>query len=1215
MTPKRLLLLSFVVLSLFIGYLVLLKTLTVETPSLLTNKNDPADYRSVPASYDLVQPTVLKKPLAVAPLTNNETMRFENVNDSGIDFRNYFDRNKPMELIDTGSGIAIGDYDNDGLQDLYLVGSDIDNKLYRNLGNFKFEDVTESAGVDGRIRSYNLWGSGATFADVDNDGDLDLYVCNMSAPNLLYINQGDGTFSEQAFYRNVAYNGASKMANFCDYDQDGDLDIYLVTYQDRMPDKSVDPIVIVDGKKQIREDMLDQYAIVGEVAVKAGEKDILYRNDGNGVFEDVTDDAGLTDYGTTLAAVWFDYDNDGWQDIYASNDFHAPDRLFHNNGDGTFKDVLPDVVGHTPWFSMGNDAGDLNNDGLDDLMTADMSGTSHYKRKVEMGDMGDSAFFLTYGRPRQYMKNSLFINSGIGPFFEVASMAGMTSTDWTWAVRLVDLDNDGLLDVFVTNGHARDIMNADTAKNFEELGRQGASQQEQNEFYCSIPVKKAANLAFKNLGNLEFQQVGPLWNLDHVGVSHGAAMADLDADGDLDIVVNNYFEPASVYRNDSQQGSRTLFEFRCKDNNFFGIGTKVEIWQGDQYQSRTLRPVRGYLSSDPPVLHFGCRSSASIDKIVVTWPDNTTEQFTDFAPNHLYRIIESGNRSSVEKRTPPKTMFAEVSQQAELDFRHVERPFDDFERENLLPYKLSELGAGLAWGDVNNDFLPDLFCGGAAGQSGALFINEGEKSFKRTPGPWDEDANCEDMGVLFFDADGDGDEDLYVVSGSNECEPGDDVLRDRLYLNSGEGAFEKAPDGKLPDVADSGSCVAAVDFDRDGDLDLFVGGRAVPGKYPLTPNSRLLRNDSGQFSDVTKEFAPALIDIGLVNAAIWSDYDHDGWSDLILALDWGPVTVFHNDDGKLSNETSDLGLANYKGWWHGICSADLDDDGDLDFVVTNQGQNTKYHADAEHPHRMYYSDFDDSGTLDLVETEYEGGVEYPARGLSCSSNSMPFLREKFETYHEFASSSLLEIYEPSIREKPFREVNFLDSVILWNEAGKGFEVQSLPRMAQMSPAFGASVSDFDGDSKNDIFLANNFFASQPETGFMDGGLSLLMRGRDDRGFDPVWPDRSGIALNVASYGAATADYDADGDLDIAVSANNDRLRLLENQINVSPPTKIRIEGSEKNRQAIGARIILRGIDFQRALEMGSGSGYLSQSWSGEIVVSAEIGQTIGPRRS
>ena len=1180
----------------------------------LINRNQPVDYKAVPDGYQSVNPSLYRKPLSL-PQPGSD-MAFQTVSNSGIDFQNEFDRKRPVELIDTGAGVAIGDYDNDGLPDVYLVGSDVGNRLYRNKGNFEFEDLTEFANVDGSFAGKNLWGSGATFADVENDGDLDLYVCNMAGPNLLYINQGDGTFEEQSYLRGCNYTGASKSANFCDFDRDGDLDIYLVTYQDKQPDASIDPVEMVDGKKRIRKEYRDQYMLVGDGVVKSGEADILYRNNGDGTFEEITEEAGLVDYGTSLAAVWLDYDNDGWFDIYVSNDFHSPDRLFRNNGDGTFSDILPQVAKHTPWFSMGNDAADVNRDGLVDIFTSDMAGTSHYRRKVDMGDMGDSAFFLTYGAPRQYMKNAFFINSGMGPALEVAGLTGTSSTDWTWSPRLIDMDNDGNLDLFVSNGHIRDIMNADVVAKIETIGKKGTTSQLE-EFYAQIPVRKEKNLAFKNLGGLEFQPVGEKWNLDLLGVSHGASFSDLDLDGDLDLIVNNLFETASVYRNESNSGNRLLFEFRCNRNNFYGVGTRVELWYGNEYQMKTLRSTRGYLSSDAPQIHFGCGQAKVIDRVRITWPDQSVEELYGINTNYLHRVIEGNSKpgSAIEIKNQfepePESMFVDATTYSQLEFRHREREYDDFAREKLLPYKLSELGGGLAWGDVNQDGRPDLFCGGAAGQPGALFVNQKDGKFKQTKGPWKDDSESEDMGIHFFDADGDQDLDLYVVSGGNECQPNDPVLRDRLYLNDGNGNFEKSSDG-LPNLDASGSVVISSDFDQDGDLDLFVGGRSIPGQYPLTPTSYLLVNDNGNFQIQTEDVAIGLSKVGLVNSATWSDFDLDGWPDLIVALEWGPVKVFRNQNGKLIDHTAAMKLDQHLGWWRSIQPVDLDDDGDLDYVVTNQGLNTKYHADKKHPHRLYYSDFDNNGELDLVETEFEGDVEFPARGRSCSSNSMPFIKEKFETYHEFALASLMDVYEPDISKKPVKEVNFLESAILWNELnnsgenrGRAFRLEPLHRLAQISPAFGMAAGDFNGDSKTDLFLANNFFASQAETGFMDGGLSWLMLG-SNAGLKPAWPKRSGIAIPSAAYGAAAADYDRDGDLDIAVGINNENFRLLANQTGKSssgPKSMMRLVVQSS---AHPLWIRLKGSDFQRIIQPTGGGSYLSQSWEKEILVSRKL---------
>ncbi len=522
-----------------------------------------------------------------------------------------------------------------------------------------------------------------------------------------------------------------------------------------------------------------------------------------------------------------------------------------------------------------------------------------------------------------------------------------------------------------------------------------------------------------------------------------------------------------------------------------------------------------------------------------------------------------------------------------------------------MPYQLSRLGGGLAISDINGDQFPDFYVGGAAGQSGKLFVNRKGQEFSSPPGPWEEDNACEDMGAVFFDADGDGDQDLYVVSGSNEAEAQSKLLQDRLYLNDGAGEFSLAPKGTLPSLQDSGSCVAVADCDRDGDLDIFVGSRYVSGKYPVTPTSRLLLNDKGKFTEATFEGYSELANIGLVSSAVWSDYNKDGWIDLVVALDWGPVTIFQNGPDGMKNVTAELGLEKYSGWWNGVAAGDLDADGDIDFVLTNQGLNTKYHADANHPQRLYYHDFDNNGSLDLVEAEFEGDTEYPVRGRSCSSRCMPFIAEKFKTFHDFSLASIGDIYQTKETAPQKREVNFLESAVLWNEGGASFKVEALPVLAQISPAYGVAVDDFDKDGHTDILLANNFFASQPETSYLDGGLSWFIKGLGNRQFSCLWPNLSGISNPGDTNGLAIADIDLDGDRDAVFVENNGPLRMYENSTPVSPVSSVQIEGATGNRSCVGCRADLVFETTTRSVECHAGGSYLSQSSVPKIMLTPE----------
>jgi hypothetical protein len=1145
----------------------------------------------------LVDPeVVVAKNIQIKPLeppsgsaaTLFEQLSFEH---TGIRFRNELHEDRLSDFMDNGSGVTIGDYDGDGLPDLYLVSLDGPNRLYRNLGGFRFEDVTGPTGVDGG----NGLGTGASFADVDNDGDLDLYVCNRDQANLLYINLGDGRFEESAARLGVDYAGASNMAAFADYDLDGDLDLYLLNNlltASRVPPK----ITGFDqsGAPIITEDLQGQTTLIGKVFTQHGEGDILYRNDGQKGFVNVTKTAGLEPFGMGLSAVWWDMDRDGWPDLFIGNDLYGPDRLYHNQRDGSFRDVLPLVSHRTSWYSMGSDFGDINNDGWFDYLVGDMSPTTHEKQMRLMGNMSEQGWFLEYGRPRQAMRNTLFLNSGMPRFMEAAFLTGLDSTGWTWSVKFADLDNDGLQDVYFTNGHARQVTDSDLQPLIAAAYTSGDIAT-LNRLIREAPPLEEENLVFKNLGDYRFQARGHEWGLALRGVSHGAAWADFDQDGDLDLAVNNLNAEAAIYRNTATGDARSIVHLEGVESNRFGIGAIVTVDTKLGKQVRQLSLSRGYLSTDEPMLHFGLGDAKTIDSLMIEWPSGVRQQFTSLPVNHVIRIREQLTPiKRSDAQLPPR--FESYEQTAGLIDQHVEAKFDDFANQPMLSNRLSRLGPGHAFGDADGDGDFDLFVGGARSQAGRLYLNDRGRFRLQATGPWMDHAEFEDMGVLWLDTDSDGDFDLFVVSGSQEYPVNDKRYRDRLYLNQGEAGFIHAPMGSLPDFRDSGSAAVAADFDRDGDLDIFVGSRLVPGHYPDAPISRLLRNDHGRF--VTVEDATELLSsLGMVTAATWSDANSDGWLDLLIATEWGSIKVLLNRNGRLELAQG-TGIDSYLGWWNGITAADLDNDGDMDYVVTNFGLNTKYQANRERPIRLYVNDFDGDGHRDLVEAKSSETLEYPVRGRSCSVAAMPALGERFPSFRAFAQATLKDIYGGfDLQSSDVYSVNTLEHAVLINDGNARFTLRALPRLAQIAPGFGVASTDFDGDARVDIVIAQNFFGPQRETGRMDGGLGAYLQNHGSTQFKTDLARASGILVPGDATSLTTIDIDGDRLPDTVFATNNGPLRVFRNQRQRdSAPLVIRLSGLPGNPQGIGARVNLwsQGLPPQTA-ELYAGSGYISQS--------------------
>ena len=1046
---------------------------------------------------------------------------------------------------------------------------------------------------------------GATFADLDNDGDLDLYVCGYDSPNRLYENRGDGTFIERAGQAGLDFKGASVMMAFADYDRDGDLDGYLLTNRYIPATGQIVEAELVrrEGHLVIPDELAELVGIMvkpdgREKVIKIGQGDLLYRNNGDGTFSEVTEEAGIEGGDMGLGVVWWDYNHDGWPDIYVSNDFYGADKLYKNNGDGSFTDVIEESVPHTPWFSMGADVADINNDGLLDLMASDMAATTHYKAKANMGEMDEQSWFLTSARPPQYMVNSVYLNSGTSRFFEVSRLYGVGNTDWTWSVKFADFDNDGWVDLYVTNGMTRNWFNSDMRARLYTLG--GLKTKEGGRLFLEAPPLAEGNLAFRNLQGSHFEKEEESWGLGHLGVSFGAAVGDLDGDGDLDLVVNNFEEPVSVYRNRSSKGNLLQIRLLGTASNSYGIGSQIRVNSGGGTQIRYLTPARGFASSDDPRVHIGLGEDEIIDQLTVEWPSGRRQTLTALPANRLYRITEpselGSDRTGEHEQEP---IFTRVGAPPEL--AHRENPYDDFADQRLFPNKMSQLGPGLAWGRIGEDGKEALYIGGASGQEGRILWAERIDAELPVEGqsPFWEDALSEDMGALFFDADGDGDLDLYVVSGGVDRWAFDKALGDRLYLNAGDGSFVESAAAVLPRNSTSGSCVVGGDFDLDRDVDLFVGGRYVPRRYPLSPVSRLLRNEGGKFEDVTEELAPRLRTTGLVTGALWSDVDGDGWVDLLVTHEWGPVKLYRNLEGKaLRDDTERAGLAERLGWWNGIVGGDVDHDGDIDYAVMNFGLNTKYHASFEQPALLYYGDFGPYTGLRLVEASYEDESLFPVRGKSCSTEAMPHLSLNFDTFHKFASATLSQIYAPrDLRGAQRFEVNTLESGILLNDGSGSFTFEPLPRIAQAAPGFGAVLAEIDGDGNPDLYMVQNFFGPQPETGRMDGGLSLLLRGEGDGKFEPVWPNESGLVVPGDATALAATDLNGDGWVDFAIATNDGPMHFFQN--NGSEQNRsftVRLRGKTGNSSAAGARVTAELVDGSaQTAEIYAGNGYLSQS--------------------
>lgn len=1059
-----------------------------------------------------------------------------------------------------GTGVTIGDYDGDGIPDIAVVSKTGGPRLYRQKGDLKFEDSSEAAGL---VSPDKAWSTGITFADVNNDGLLDLYVCRFNAPNLLFVNQGNGTFKEQAQSFGLAIKDASVMASFADYDRDGFLDMYLQTN------------------------------ILNYAASFKGRPNYLFHNNGNGTFTDVTAKAGIWGPTQGHSAVWWDFNEDGWPDIYVANDFENPDRLYRNNGDGTFTDVVEAVTPHTSYSSMGSDAGDINNDGHIDFFVADMAATTHYKDMMGIEEMGRGIWEgeMAHALCPQYPFNALYLNNGAGRFFEVAHLAGLRATDWTWAARFVDLDNDGRVDLYITNGMIRNFMDADL------LDKQNVASTlaQRAGIYAKAPRYDEKNLAYRNNGDLKFENVSEAWGLDHFGVSFGAAFSDLDRDGDLDLVFTNYEGAPTLVRNDTSPRHSLLIRLVGTSSNRFGVGARVLLETAAGPQVRELSLTRGIMSSDEPLIHVGLGDQKKITRLTVNWPSGQVQVFTDISADQILSITEPEGKAKLPRASGnareslAPTLFTDVTKSYGIDHTDQELEVDEFTRQVLLPRRLADLGPGIAVGHITNSDNDEVLVPGA-------LLTKGEKQWKAVVVP--DAAAATALAPLLFEANGDGHPDLYLTAGGVGQRSGDSALRDRLYLGGTDGSFSPAAAETIPANTDSSGVVVAADFDHDDDLDLFVGGRVVPFRYPKTPRSALLRNEGGRFVDVTDEVAPGLSTIGLVTAALWTDVDNDGRADLLITTEWGPISYFHNDGRHLINETAKAGLSGLKGWWTSINGSDLNGDGLIDYVVGNFGLNTKYRADSAHPVVLYSGDLDGTGKFGLTEAMYEGDKLYPIRGRSKMGYAFPFVRKKFKTFEAFARADLEEIFDKDRLAGAERlEANQLASGVLLNRGGT-FTFVALPSLAQIAPVFGTALQDFDGDGRVDLCVAQNFFGPEPKTGRFDGGVGLYLKGDGKGGFTAQWPLESGIVVPGDAKGLVTLDLNNDGRPDLVFTQNAGPLVSYENQGSAGSAGgfSVGLRGTAGNPDGIGGRISVKyksgAMDTR---ELYAGAGYLSQS--------------------